>query len=52
MQYQSVNTQTLPIRAVSNLLEKRGDICSSKHTTGVIDTCGKWKKSSIMVSNI
>jgi hypothetical protein len=35
-----------PKRAVSNFVKIRGDI----HTTGVIDTDGKWKKSSIKKS--
>jgi hypothetical protein len=42
--YESVS----PIRAVSNFFEIRGDIHSSRCNTGVIDTGGKWKKSSIM----
>ncbi len=29
-------------------LKIRGDFCSSRCTTGVIDTGGKWKKSSII----
>jgi hypothetical protein len=40
-----------PIRAVSNFPKIRGDIHSSRCTTGVVDkknnTSGKWKKSSI-----
>ncbi len=35
------------IRAVSNLFEILGDIRSSRCTTVVVDTIGKWKKSSI-----
>jgi hypothetical protein len=35
------------IRAVLNLLKILGDIRSSRFATGVVDTGGKWKKSSI-----
>ncbi len=36
------------IRAISNFSKIRRDIHSSRCTTGVIDTGGKWKKSSII----
>ncbi len=32
------------IRAVSNFFKSRGDIHSSRCTTGVVDAGGKWKK--------
>ncbi len=35
------------ISAVSNFSKIHGDIRSSRCTTGVVDTSGKWKKSSI-----
>ncbi len=35
------------IGTVSNFSKIRGNICSSRLTTGVVDTSGKWKKSSI-----
>ncbi len=35
-----------PIRAVQKFFEICLDICSSRCTTGVIDTSAKWKKSS------
>jgi hypothetical protein len=34
---------------VSNSSKIRGDICSSRCTNGVVDTGGKWKKSSIII---
>jgi hypothetical protein len=37
------------IRAVSVFFEIRRDIRSSRCTTGVVDTSGKWKKSSIRI---
>ncbi len=36
------------IRAVSNFSKIRGYIRSSRCTTGVVDTGGKWKKSSVI----
>ncbi len=35
------------IKAISNFLKKLGDIRSSRCTTSVIDTGGKWKTFSI-----
>ncbi len=35
------------IKAISNFSKTCGDIHSSRYTTSVIDTGGKWKKSSI-----
>ncbi len=39
---------TYTIRVVLNFLKIRGDVRSSRCTTGVVDTGGKWKKSSII----
>jgi hypothetical protein len=36
-----------PIISVSIFLNIREDICSSTCNTGVVDTGGRWKKSSI-----
>jgi hypothetical protein len=36
-----------PFVATSNFSKIHGDIRSSRCTTGVVDTSGKWKKSSI-----
>jgi hypothetical protein len=35
------------IRAVQIFSKIRGDNCSSRCTSGVVDTSGQWKKSSI-----
>ncbi len=39
---------SIPLGSFRNFLEICGDIRSSRCTTGVVDTGGKWKKSSII----
>jgi hypothetical protein len=39
---------SIPIGWFQIFSKIRGDICSSRCTTGVIDSSGKWKKSSII----
>jgi hypothetical protein len=38
---------SIPLGPFQIFSKIRGDICSSSCTTGVVDTNGKWKKSSI-----
>ncbi len=38
---------SIPLRPFQIFLKIRGDILSSRCTTGVVDTGGKWKKSLI-----
>jgi hypothetical protein len=48
--HRSVSPQPMiiPLGPFQIFLTIRGDIRSSRCTTGVIDTGGKWKKSSII----
>jgi hypothetical protein len=43
----SPQPQSIPIRPFRIFSKIRGDIRSSMFATGVVDTGGKWKKSSI-----
>jgi hypothetical protein len=43
----SLQPQSIPLRPFRIFLKIRGDIRSSRLATGVNDTGGKWKKSSI-----
>jgi hypothetical protein len=42
----SSQTQSIPVRHLKIFQKFRGDIRSSRCTTSVVDTGGKWKKSS------
>jgi hypothetical protein len=43
----SPQPQSIPLRPIQIFSKIRGDIRSSRFATGVNDTGGKWKKSSV-----
>jgi hypothetical protein len=43
----SPQPQSIPLRPFQIFSKIRGDIPSSRFATGVVDTGGKWKKSSV-----